>query len=221
MPVQCPQAPELEEMFKSFQDEVRRFERSLDRYRQSEARKQRQTSLHYVYHDCRDPAPPQVDALCSRVTGEIEEVRVDDCSVVLTEPSSFDPAKPLVVKGKPRAIIAQHDDQLWLNDVGAIEEGDVGSQETTYASDREIMQEFIKLWSPRWNKMSHLHDSQCGTKFVALFVALSVRCSGSSRTGMVRRSSEWPKARSQQQVLVLMGFPNWTWLGFLPRVLKR
>lgn len=154
-PVQCPSFNEVQTMFTWFKGEVHKFEVSLDRFRVSQAKKKRQESLTYVFQDCRDDAPPQVDTLCSRVTTSVDEVRPDDCSIVCDGSVPLKSDKPIVVNGSPRTIIAMEADQIWLDDVAAISEGDVCVQEETAATDEEIIKQFVQLWTPRWNKQSH------------------------------------------------------------------
>lgn len=160
LPDRCPHLQVVSAMFDSFQGELRKFEVNLSRYRVTAARKKREQNLQYVFQDCRDEAPAQVDTLCSRVEEEVDVVCSEDNSLVFSDPVPFDDAKPLVINGIPRSVVAKSHDQVWLDDIQGIQAGDVCVQETVFASEVDIMDQFIRLWEPRWNKAKHLLPSQ-------------------------------------------------------------
>ena len=155
-----PTADTAQLMFHTFRAEVRAFERRLKAKRYHEAKAARHANPRMLFQDCARDSPEQVDTIVQDVTAEVAEVIHDDSSVTLTSPVNLDWSLPLVVQGQPRRIHAACHDQVWLDNVDEVSVGAVARQQRRITSDHDIMQEFQKTWTLRWNKMSHLHESQ-------------------------------------------------------------
>lgn len=146
--------------FSTMQDEFRKFEKALIAHRVKSARQQRAQNMKHVFADCRAPGPLPVDTLSDRVSAEIDYVDHDESAVVLVAPVTFAETKPVIGVGKPRHIIAQCEDKVWLDDVADLDEGQILAQETAASSDQDIIARREAVWEPRWNKFSHLEPSQ-------------------------------------------------------------
>lgn len=102
----------------------------------------------------------RVDTLIHSRTFEVEQVCEHDSSVVLREPASLLPDIPLVSGGVSHKVIMADHDQIWLESLQGIGVGSVLRQGELFTSDEAILQQFAKVWQPRWNKASHVLDSQ-------------------------------------------------------------
>lgn len=160
LPAECPQPEMIQMMYNRFKDEVRKFEQALNRHRLTQAKNKRKHSMAFVFEDCKGPASQQVDTLCKRQEQEVQETCEEEVAIVLEEPSRFDPTKPLVINGKPRTIIIQEHDKVWVDSIDQVATGDLACQETIHASDQEIIEQFRAVWEPRWNKLSHVQPGQ-------------------------------------------------------------
>jgi hypothetical protein len=99
LPLSCPPSDILAVMFDSFNGFVRKYEAQLAHSRYSFAKRRRESSLNFVFQDCRADPLPQADTLIDRVEAGVEEVREDEQSVVLTTPIQLIPGVPVVAQG--------------------------------------------------------------------------------------------------------------------------
>ena len=160
LPLVCPAADVVRLMFDSFHQWVKAYESSLAQARYQQGKKRRENSLNFVFRDCRAERPPQVDTLITRVEVGVEEVRAEDCSLVLRAPARLLPDLPVVVGGKVVKVLHHEADQIWVEDVTGVEEGMSVSQEKAMQSDRDILAQFQAVWQPRWNKLEHVAEGQ-------------------------------------------------------------
>lgn len=116
--------------------------------------------MKYVFSDCKDPRPRPIDTLTCRTEAVVEEVDDVDSALVLANPVTLDASLPLVSGGAPRSIIAHCQDKVWVDSVEGIECGQTVIQEDVASSDEDIMRKLHDMWAPRWNKLSHITDSQ-------------------------------------------------------------
>lgn len=84
----------------------------------------------------------------------------DECAVVLQHASRFDVDKPIVIAGRPRWIITQCEDKVWVDSVDGLEDGQVVVQESIAATDQDIISRLEAVWRPRWNKLQHVAEGQ-------------------------------------------------------------
>ena len=160
LPVLCPSAVDVEQMFASFQVLFRAFERKLASSRYQGSKRRRLNDLNCVFGDCKSQQTPAVDTLVQRLEVEVEEVRSEDLSVVLREPVAVDLSRPVVIGGSPVQVIEHCHDQLWLESVDNLHVGSLLTQETVHLTDAAIIEQFQKTWEPRWRKLDHLLPSQ-------------------------------------------------------------
>ena len=147
-------------LFTSFAQHVKDYERQLSRSRQNVARNTRKDNPHVIFRDCARDMPEKVDTLIQQVQIHVEEVRHDDSSIVLPDPVKLLPHCPLVCNGKAREVIFHEQDQVWLDNVDDISNGDVLLQERVVSSDHDIIAEFDQVWKTRWHKIEHVQPSQ-------------------------------------------------------------
>lgn len=95
-----------------------------------------------------------------RIEAEIDYVDLDECAVVLQQPSRFNVDKPVVIAGIPRWIITQCEDKLWVDSVEGLDDGQLVVQESIAATDQDIIARLESVWRPRWNKIQHVADGQ-------------------------------------------------------------
>ena len=155
-----PPADTAQLMFEAFRTEVRAFERRLKAHRYHAAKTARQSQPQLLFQDVARDSPEKVDSLVQDVQVEVAQVLPEDASITLTSPATLDWSLPLVVQGHPHRIHAACHDQVWLDSVDSIAVGAVARQQIRITSDQGIMQAFQSVWSSRWNKLSHLCDSQ-------------------------------------------------------------
>ena len=161
LPLICPTEEVVQSMFSAMTSWVRTYEASLAQQRYQLGKQRRLNAMQYVFKDCKlDPAPP-VDTLLERLEVGIEEIRPDEASLILAQPVQLLPDLPVVVQGKVLEVIHHEHDQLWVTDVSGIEQGQTVCQERATLSVGEIIQKFHDVWTPRWNKASHVLPDQC------------------------------------------------------------
>ena len=160
LPIIVPEQSQVVDMYQAFRCKVRDFERSLKQVRISEAKQRRLDDVSLIFKDCPKEQPTQVDTLIDARVETITEVNQDDSSIVLAGPIKLIPDTPVIARGKSLDIIFHDHDQLWLADVEELECGDQIRQEKITASDRDILQEFQRVWEGRWVKPAHLLSSQ-------------------------------------------------------------
>lgn len=157
---QCPPVVDTQSIFQTFQDQLRKFERKLNKVRISQAKTKRHEDRNLVFQDCKSEAPLPIDALYDRREGVVEEVLVDEQAIVLADAFAYRPNLPVILQGIPLAVIAHDSDKMWVADVGPAKPGDVIVQEERFTSEEEIINQLEKLWKPRWQKVSHVETSQ-------------------------------------------------------------
>eukprot|EP00438_Fugacium_kawagutii_P006882 Skav204951 [mRNA] locus=scaffold3104:98266:103272:- [translate_table: standard] len=155
-----PTPAEAQELFDSFQVEVRRFERTLNRHRIQLAKKKRSANMKYVFADCRGERPKPIDSLMHRLQDQVEEVDPDEAAVVLSSDNPWRSTAPVVIEGIPRQVIAASQDKLWLDSVDDIAAGQQVVQEDFATSDQDIIAQLKAVWEPRWIKLNHVAPSQ-------------------------------------------------------------
>lgn len=160
LPIIVPEQSQIVDMYHAFRCKVRDFERSLKQVRISEAKQKRLDDVSLIFKDCPKEQPTQVDTLIDARVETITEVNQDDSSIVLAGPIKLMPDTPVIARGKSLDIIYHDHDQLWLANVEELECGDQIRQEKITASDRDILQEFQRVWEGRWVKPAHLLSSQ-------------------------------------------------------------
>ena len=147
-------------MFEGFHSFVKQYEAQLAQKRYHYGKQRRMADMNVVFQDCKAEPPPVVDTLIDRVEVGIEEVRPEDCSLVLCRPTVLLPGLPVVVQGHAREVIAHEHDQVWLESVDGLEAGQVMTQEHVVMTDEAILQRFKQAWEPRWNKHAHVVPGQ-------------------------------------------------------------
>ena len=155
--------PSLEQagvLYETFHEEVRNFESRLLKARHARAKQARIDEPNLIYQDCARDQPPPVDTLIQSVEFPVDSVSHDDCSIVLQTPVQIDASAPIVVNGKPRQVIYAEMDQIWIDDVADIAPGNIGRQQHTFTSDRDIMNQFGQVWKPRWQKLHQVQPGQ-------------------------------------------------------------
>ena len=160
LPIPLPTPTEAIDLFDQFQAFVRDFEAKLIRCRVAEAKQRRQQDLNMVFRDCQQAKPEKVDTLVISQTAEVAEIREDDMSIVLTQPCTLAMDLPAVCNGSCLSIIVADHDQVWVDNLDNITVGDTIRQDRILSTDHDILQEFTKVWTPRWQKASHVLDSQ-------------------------------------------------------------
>ena len=160
LPLCCPELDFAQGLFLGFQQFMAGYEKSLIQQRYQFAKQRRETSLAYVFQDCKEDPLPQADTLLDRVEEQVEEVRADDCSLVLARPTKLLEGLPVVVAGRAVEVVAHSEDQVWLSSVDGLEPGNVLTQERAVSSDAAILQRFEQLWGPRWLKLHHVQPGQ-------------------------------------------------------------
>ena len=155
-----PTHEEANMLFESFRIEFRHLERQLQAARYQHAKETRKSQPNLIFKDCARDAPEVLDILVHDVTVDVEQVNIDDCSVVFTHPVCLQRDHPVVIQGVPRTIIHAEADQAWLESIDNIEVGAVARQLVSCTSDADIISAFRAVWQPRWNKVSHVCESQ-------------------------------------------------------------
>ena len=155
-----PQHGDLQQMFDLFHQHVRDFEQHLIRDRIRNAKDCRRQDLHLVFKDCGREAPLAIDSLVKVVTGEVEEVRHDDSSIVFTKPFELLPECPIICQGKPMELIMHSHDQIWVENVEGVQPGDTLSQEHALTSNSQILQALAQVWRDRWIRLDHVRPGQ-------------------------------------------------------------
>ena len=155
-----PDVAFVSQLFEQFQGYMGKFEAQLGASRFQAAKEKRATDVRYVFQDLAREAPERVDTLIHSRSVEIDQLCPEDCSIILREPTVLIPDLPLVSQGKSFPVIMADHDQIWLESLDDLQPGSVLRQEEIFTSDEAILQQFAKVWEPRWNKASHVAASQ-------------------------------------------------------------
>ncbi len=159
-PQQLPDSDFISCLFEKFQVYMDRFEAKLGANRYQQAKERRSQDVRYVFRDLAREAPEKVDSLVFTRELKVEHVCPDDSSIVLCEPVHFLPDTPVVFQGKSVQVIIADHDQVWSDSVDNLAPGSILRQEKVVTSDEAILHEFRQIWEQRWNKASHVVDSQ-------------------------------------------------------------
>ena len=160
LPTQVPSQAAIGDIFEQFHQFVRTFEAKLIRSRIAGARQRRKHDLTFVFRDCQQAKPEKVDTIVISKTAEVENVLPEDESVTLTQPCSFDPGVPFICNGKSLPVIIAEHDQIWTESCRDLVPGDIIRQDKVLSTDHDILTEFCRVWTPRWQKSAHVLDSQ-------------------------------------------------------------
>lgn len=159
-PVGLPSLCDIRSMAVLFQAQVEKVEGFQKKSRISAAKARREDNFQLLFQDCADERPSKVDTMIQSCHANIETVHPEDCSVVLEKPAELIAGHPVVVAGQPKQVLMACHDQVWLDSVGNIAEGDCLVQEIVHSSDAEILQQFEQVWAARWIKLSHLEPGK-------------------------------------------------------------
>ena len=157
---QVPSADDLQLLFDGFRTEVRTLERKLQATRFQSAQEARRSQPHLIFKDCARERPEVLDSLVNEITTEVEAVDSSTRMITFTQQCAFDSSLPIVVQGIPRTIQTHGEKSAQVDSVDAIQIGDSVRQQKTFTSDESIMQEFARVWTPRWNKLAHVQEGQ-------------------------------------------------------------
>ena len=201
------------QMFQDFKHEVRNFERQLQAARGRHAKEIRSSQPNLIFKDCARDAPEVLDTLVQETVADVEQVDVADCSVILTQPVCLKHDVPVVIDGIPRSIMYAEADQIWLDSVDHIQPGSTARQQIKCTSDAAIIDAFKEVWYPRWNKASHVHESQwdqivafCQRTFAPIrwtYDCITPAKFRAAIAGKKRRSAIGPDGVSRADVLAL------------------
>ena len=160
LPVQIPQEDQLEIIFETFQQAVRRFEvlLSQQRYRQAQLRRERDPNV--IFQDCAREAPSKLDSLVITNSIHVEQLCPEEVAIELNHDTQILPNVPLVANGTSYPVIHAELDKIWLESLDGLSPGDELLQQRVLCSDQYIMSEFVEQWSARWIKLSHIAPSQ-------------------------------------------------------------
>ena len=160
LPVCVPEIAAVDCMLAQFRQEVRQLETDLGAARALSAKQRRLADASLVFKDCMRDSPQPVDSLVRSQVVEVDELRHDDCSVVLTRPAALDSSVALVAHVRAFSILACCHDQVWLDTIEHLQVGDSLRQEKVVSTDQGLLQEFASVWKDRWFKHSHVLPSQ-------------------------------------------------------------
>lgn len=155
-----PSVEELQDLHDQFHAQVRVFEAQLSQTRLHEAKQSRILDPNRIFRDCAEEAPAKVDALVISKTSDITHVDVENGVLQVHELPAFVDDQPLAINGPPRGLLHSDADHLWVTDCDGVQPGDIIRQDKIFCTDHDILQEFHKVWAPRWQKSSHVLDSQ-------------------------------------------------------------
>ena len=155
-PLAPPSLEEASFLVEVLKQQVHHLERDLIRGRVQGAKQRRFNNLQLLFQDCAKEQPSKVDTLVQSVAAGVDEIRPDDCSVVLNRSVKLADDQPVIIGGRAHEVMASCEDQVWLSDVDSIVPGDVLRQDCVSFTDKDILAKFEEVWSGRWNKLSHL-----------------------------------------------------------------
>ena len=155
-----PDVAFISRLFENFQAYMGKYEAQLGASRFQAAKEKRAADVRYVFQDLAREAPEKVDTLIHSRMVEIEQLCPEDCSIILRAPTVLIPDIPLVSHGRSFPVVMADHDQIWLESLDGLQPGSVLRQEEIFTSDEAILQQFAKVWEPRWNKASHVAASQ-------------------------------------------------------------
>lgn len=201
------------QLLDGFRKEVRTLERQLQAARFQKAKSDRSSQPNLIFRDCAKESPEVLDTLVHEVVGAIVEVDPYNASVTLAQPCALEPTLPVVVQGSPRHIFHVDGSEVTLSDVTGVQVGDQIRQQVVHISDRAIMDEFIRVWKPRWNKLSHVVEGQwsqitqfCARTFGPIpwhFQPLSAQRLAHAFRHKKRKSAVGPDGVSRQDLISL------------------
>ena len=96
--------------FRSFESELHKASRLYSRHR-------REQNPNMIFQDVRPYVHKGVDVLIRHKVATIQEVRMEDMSIVLDAPVNFAADKPLLCHGQELHVIHHEADCLWVQDV--------------------------------------------------------------------------------------------------------
>ncbi len=159
-PEALPSLPEAELIFDLFKPWVDDYERKLKAKRLQFAKDRRKNDVKFVFQDIADDPSGKVDTLVFARELAVEAIDHDDCAIVSPEPVKLLPDVPLTFEGSSFEVVIADHDKVWLTSVDGLRPGVTLRQELVLSSDEAILNAFADVWTPRWNKASHVLLSQ-------------------------------------------------------------
>eukprot|EP00435_Cladocopium_sp_Y103_P014640 s2285_g3.t1 len=155
-PATCPIVPPdlqcAEAMFDTLSQAVRSFESQLKSASRQYARVRREADPNLVFQDIRAQPNQGVELLAQSRQAHIQEVRVDEQSIVVHPSCEWNPSHPVYCGGRALHVVHVEPDCLWVDDVADLEAGMLVAQTRWVGCDDEISAEFLSAWRAKWMK---------------------------------------------------------------------
>ena len=198
-----PLSSVVDQLLDGFRKEVRVLERQLQAIRFQRAKTDRCSQPNLIFKDCARDAPEVLDTLVHEVVAEVVDVQEEDSVVTLEPAPAIDVGMSLVVQGIPRVVQSMDGNAFHLSRVDGICVGDQARHQVVHTSDHAIMEEFARVWKPRWNKLEHVADGQweqitsfCSRTFGPIqwhFQPITPTRLSTAFRHKKRKSSHWPR----------------------------
>ena len=155
-----PIVAELQDLHDQFRSSLQAFEAHLCWSRVQKAKQARLDDPNIIFRDCAEEAPTKVDTLVISRTAEVVQVQPEAGILHLSDNVQFVDDQPLAIRGTPVGVLLSEADQVWVSDSNNAQPGDVIRQDRVICTDHDIIAEFHRVWTPRWQKQTHVLDSQ-------------------------------------------------------------
>eukprot|EP00435_Cladocopium_sp_Y103_P071923 s83_g38.t1 len=160
IPVCPPPLALAEPIFDSMLLAFREFESDLHKASRLYAKQSREANPNAVFQDLRTHAARGVDVLTQATTACVEEVRIDEGALVLTQPVSFKLHEPLLCQGRQLHVLHAEHDCVWIDDATGVLPGQHISQPSAIGSDTQLFQLFIDTWKTMWDRHRDVPTTQ-------------------------------------------------------------
>ena len=170
LPPHVPSLAQIALIFHDFRDNYRRLE-SWHLCRRREVLKHRhEKSRELLFHGLRSAPAGQVDSLTVRRTYTVLEVDAGSCQAMLDPPLDSRGHSTWKLNNEPVAISVIADVTCSFEGAICPEPGDEVEQVQWLASHKDLVEEFLSLWQPRWQKLPSQSDWTRITAFAAAFL---------------------------------------------------
>ena len=150
VPCVPPSASVADQLFSSFQWDVKCLEDNLRRHKHYAARLKRVSDVTQLYKQVRRNAPDQVDALFRESVGVVSRVDHDMVALEFDEPVPWTLHDPVYHQGRRMEVGHVEPDKVWVESVADIVPGDSIIQPRHVGSLEALFHAFQEQWRSRW-----------------------------------------------------------------------
>lgn len=134
------------------QQELRKYEKDLNKRRVQKAKQRRIDDPHVIFKDLKSEAPAPIQALVDTTSARVAEIDTEDYAIVVEQETPWMVDQPIVLPNCTANIIHAEPDKVWVDKIEGIQVGEIARQEQYIGDLTELFHRFGTAWSARWDR---------------------------------------------------------------------